>query len=148
MDENVVRGLVVINGCRNDLPIVWRLPRSLCEIPMPDLRHGWVKACQLKCGSVGAVAYMMPDGKAFIDGDHFFKKIFMVPSNQDHSILIHELKDGLLHLHSFLPPVEDITQNDQLVRLRIGEIPRLIQRFMKFRIKAVNIGGDVVFHFH
>ena len=45
-----------------------------------------------------------------------------------------------------LPAVEDIAQDDQLVRLGIGEIPRLIQRFMKFGIKAVNIGGNVVFH--
>ena len=29
---------------------------------------------------------------------------------------------------------------------RHGKIPRLIQRLMKFSIKSVNIGGDVVFH--
>ena len=83
---------------------------------------------------------MMPDGKAFVNGDHFFKEIFMIPSNQDHSILLHELKDVFLHLYRFLPAVEDITQDDELMRLRIGEIPCLIQRFMKFSIKAVNIG--------
>ena len=146
MNKNVVRGLVVINGCRDDLLIEWRLPRSLGEIPMPDLRHGWIKACQLKRRSVCAIAYMMPDGKPFVNCDHLFKEIFMIPSNQDHSLLLHEPKDEVLHLYRFLPAVEDIAQNDQLVRLGLVEIPRLIQCFMKFRIKAVNIGGDVVFH--
>ena len=146
MDENVVRSLIVINGCRNDLPIVWRLPRSLGEIPMSDLRHGWVKACQLKCGSVCAIAYMMPDGKPFVYGDHFREQILMISADQNDSVLLHELQDELLHLGRLRASVEDIAQNDQLVRLRIGEITRLIQRFMKFSIKTVNIGGDVVFH--
>ena len=29
VDENVVRGLVVVNGCRDNLLIVWRLPRTV-----------------------------------------------------------------------------------------------------------------------
>ncbi len=70
----------------------------------------------------------------------------MVSPNQDHISLLHELENELLHLQGFLPAVEQIAQDDQLVRFRIVEIPRLIQRFMKFSIKAVNIGGDLVFH--
>ena len=57
-----------------------------------------------------------------------------------------QLQDKPLLLDRLLAAVEDIAQDDQLVRLRIGEIPRLIQRLMKFGIKAVNIGGDVVIH--
>ena len=56
----------------------------------------------------------------------------------------HEMPESIIGL--VLPAVEDITQDYQLVRPRIGEIPHLIQRFMKFGIKAVNNGGDVVFH--
>ena len=70
----------------------------------------------------------------------------MIPSNQDHSLLIHEPKDEVLHLYRFLPPVEDIAQDDQLVQIGIVEIPRLIQRLMKCSLKAVNIGRDVVSH--
>ena len=67
-------------------------------------------------------------------------------TNQDYGVLIQKGENEALHLHGFLPAVEDIAQDDELMRLRIGEIPRLIQRLMKFGIKAVNIGGDVVFH--
>ena len=37
----------------------------------------------------------------------------------------------------FLPGVEHVAQDDQLVWLRIGEIPRLAQRLMKFSITTV-----------
>ena len=56
----------------------------------------------------------------------------------------YEMPESIIGL--VLPAVEDITQDYQLVRPRIDEIPHLIQRFMKFGIKAVNNGGDVVFH--
>ena len=78
--------------------------------------------------------------------DHFLVEIFMIPPDQDHGVLLQKGEDEALHLHGFLPAVEDIPQDDQLVRLWIVEIPRFIQRLMKFRIKAVNIGGDIVFH--
>ena len=91
MDENVVRGLIVVNGYRDNLLIVRRLPRYLGEIPMPDLRHGRVIACQLQGRSVGAVTYMMPDGKPFVDRDHFLIEIFVIAANQDHGVLLHEL---------------------------------------------------------
>ena len=70
----------------------------------------------------------------------------MIPADQDHGVQLQKRKDKSLHLNGFLAAVEDIAQDDQLVQLRIGEIPRLIQRLMKFGIKAVNIGGNEVFH--
>ena len=70
----------------------------------------------------------------------------MVSPNQDHVVLLHELQNKVLHLHGFQPAVKQIAQDDQPVRLGIGEIPGLIQRLMKFIVKAVNIGGDIVFH--
>lgn len=76
----------------------------------------------------------------------FLGEIFRIPANRDHGVLLHEWENEALHLHGFLPAVEEIAQDDQLVRLGINEIPRFIQRLMKFSIKAVNIGGDVIFH--
>ena len=113
---------------------------------MPDLRHGWIKACQLKRRTVGAVAHMMPDWQALVDRDHFRKEILMVSADHNDGVLLHELQDEPLHLDRLRAAVEDVAQDDQFVRLGIVEIPRLIQRFMKFGIKAVNIGGDIVFH--
>lgn len=57
-----------------------------------------------------------------------------------------QLQDEPLLLDRLLATIEDITQDDQLVRLGIVEIPHIIQCHMKFSVKAVNISGDVVFH--
>ncbi len=70
----------------------------------------------------------------------------MIPADQDHGGLRQKGENEALHFLGFLPAFEDIAQDNQLVWLEIDEIPRLIQRLMKFSIKAVNIGGDVVFH--
>ena len=146
VDKNVVRGLIIVYHRRNDLSIIGCVLRRLGEIEMADEGQPGVIARQLQGGSVGPVALVVPDGQALVNRDHFLIEILMIPTNQDHGILLHELQDELLHLHSFQPAVEEIAQDDQLVRFRIVEIPRLIQRLMKFRIKAVHIGGDVVFH--
>ena len=120
--------------------------RRLGEIEIADEGQTGVIACQLQGRSVGTVALVVPDRQALVDCNHFLVEIFMIPTDQDHGVLLQKGEDEPLHLHGFLPAVEDIAQDDELMRLRIGEIPRLIQRLMKFSIKAVNIGGDVVFH--
>ena len=49
----------------------------------------------------------------------------MIPADQNHGVLLQKGENEALHLHGFLPAIEDIAQDDQLVRLGIGEIPRL-----------------------
>ena len=141
-----MRGLIIVYHRRDDLSIIGCVLRRLGEIEIADEGQPGVIARQLQGRSVGAVALVMPDRQALVDRDHFLVEIFMIPADQDHGVLIQKGENKPLHLHSFLPAVEDIAQDDQLVRLEIREIPRLIQRLMKFSIKAVNIGGDIVFY--
>ena len=141
-----MRGLIIVYHRRDDLSIIGCVLRHLGEIEMADEGQPGIIARQLQGGIICTVALVVPDRQSLVDRDHFLVEIFMIPTNQDHGVLLQKGEDEALHLHGFLPAVEDIAQNDQLVRLRIGEIPRLIQRLMKFSIKAVNIGGDVVFH--
>ena len=128
--ENIMRGLIIVYHRRDDLAIIGCVLCRLGEIEITDDGQPRVIACQLQGGSVGPVALVVPDRQAFVDRDHFLVEIFMIPTDQDHGVLIQKGEDEALHLHGFLPAVEEIAQDDQLVRLRIGEIPRLIQRFM------------------
>ena len=146
VDENVVLGLVPVDHGRDDLLEIRRVLCRFGEINVADDSQPGVKACQLQGSIICSIAPVVPVGQALVDRVHFLVEIFMVPADEDHCVLFHELQNEPLHLHGFLPAVEQITQDDQLVRLGIGEIPRLIQRLMKFSIKAVNIGGDVIFH--
>ena len=123
MDENVVLGLVVVDHGWDDLPIIRRVLRSLGEIIVAHDSQSRIVSCQLQGGRIGTVALMMLGGQAFVDRDHFLIEIFMVSPNQNHVVLLHELQNELLHFHGFLHAVEQIAQNDQLVRLWISEIP-------------------------
>ena len=100
--------------------------RHLLEVKRfcPAFISLWI-ACQLQGSPVGSVAHMMPDRQAFINDDHFLIEVFMVSANQNHRALIHELEDISLHRHSLLARVEQIVQDDLLVRLGIGEKPYL-----------------------
>ena len=123
---------------RAKTPAAWT--RSASDEDFPGVVTRQLQGC-----SVGPAALVVPDRQALVDRDHFLAEIFMVPADRDHGALPQKGENDLLHLYRFLPAVEDIAQDDQFVRLRIGEIPRLIQRLVQFGIKAVNIGGDAVF---
>ena len=73
---------------------------------------------------------MVPERQAPVDGGQVFKEIFMVPAHEDHGVPLHEFEQEALHLHGLLPAVEQIAEDDQPVRLGIGEIPGLVQRLV------------------
>ena len=141
MHKNIMRGLIIVYHRRDDLSIIGCVLCRLGEIKIADDSQPGVIARQLQGGPVCPVALVMPDRQSLVDRDHFLVEIFVVSSDQDYVVPLHELQNKLLHLHSFPPAVEQIAQDDQLVRLGIVEIPRRVQRFMKFSIEAVNIGG-------
>ena len=67
----------------------------------------------------------------------------MVPADENHGVLLNEFKDEVLHFYSFLPAVEQIAQDNELVRYGIGEIPRLVQRIMKLSIEVFNAASQI-----
>ena len=69
----------------------------------------------------------------------------MVPADED-QVVSHVLQDEFLHLLRFHAAVEHVAQDDQFMRLRVGEISGLGQRFFEFIEKAVYIGCNIVFH--
>ena len=144
--EDIALGLVVLPGRGDDLSVIGRVLRrgGKGQIVLQGLRL--VIAGQLQGRPIGSVAHMVPDRQALVDGDQLLIEVLMIPAHQDHRVFIHKLQDETLHRDGLLSAVKDIPQDNQLVGLRVGEIPRLIQRPVKLGIKAVNIGGDVVFH--
>ena len=146
VDEYVMLGLVPVDHDRDDLSEIQRILRSLGEIIIADDGQPEVIACQLQGGIICPIAPVVTDRQALVDRDHLLVEIFMVSAHEDHGVLPQKGEDEALHLHSFLPTAEQSIQDDQLVKFGVGEAPRLVQCLMKFSIKAVYIGGDIVFH--
>ena len=146
MSKNIVLRFKVIEHCRDNLFVEWRILCCVSKIIISDRCHHRIKSSQLKRCIVGTIRLVMTAWKPPINGHKLYEQVFMVASNEYHSVLLHLLQHKLLNLLRFVPPIKYVTEHDQLVWSIIRKEACLFQGRLHLRIIYVYIRNNIVPH--
>ena len=143
MSKDIVFRFKEIHHGRNNCLTVWCFFRSTGEFIMPNLCHDRIKAGELQGGIVCAIADVVAVREASILSNQVHEEVFVIPLNQDHLFFLHEIENKVLKLFRFAPAVEKVSEDNQLVWLRIGKESGLFQSRFQDAEESMNICNDV-----